>query len=84
MDNIAEGFGRQGNNEFINFLSIANGPAMEVKSQLYRAYDRANISNEKFTELTAFTEEISRMIFGLIGYLGKTGFRGQKFKSKEK
>lgn len=84
MDNIAEGFGRQGNNEFINFLTIANGSAMEVKSQLYRAFDRSYINQQKFDELSQLTDEISKMIFGLIEYLGKSDFRGQKFKAREK
>jgi len=84
MDNIAEGFGRQGNNEFINFLTIANGSAMEVKSQLYRALDRNYITKDKFEELSLQADEISKMIFGLIAYLGKSDFRGQKFKVREK
>jgi len=84
MDNIAEGFGRQGNNEFINFLTIANGSAMEVKSQLYRALDRNYITKDKFEELSLQADEISKMIYGLIAYLGKSDFRGQKFKVREK
>lgn len=84
MDNIAEGFGRQGNNEFINFLTISNGSAMEVKSQLYRAFDRQYITQEKFDELSALIDEISKMIFAFIVYLGKSDLKGQKFKAREK
>jgi four helix bundle protein len=51
MDNIAEGFGCGGRNEFVNFLSIAKGSAEEAKSQLYRALDRKYITQEKFESL---------------------------------
>jgi len=84
MDNIAEGFGRQGNNEFINFLTISNGSALEVKSQLYRALDRKYITAEKFDALEKLIEEINKMIAALIIYLGKSDFRGKKFKAREK
>jgi len=84
MDNIAEGFGRQGNIEFINFLTIANGSVMEVKSQLYRALDRKYLEQDKFDELIHLITEISRMLQSLITYLGKSDFRGQKFKAREK
>src|SRR5215208_1293124 len=50
MDNIAEGFGRAGKNEFKQFLAIANGSVNEVKSQLFRAFDQKIISQEEFIE----------------------------------
>ena len=66
MDNIAEGFGRNGNAEFCNFLTIANGSVQEVSSQVYRANDRNYISEAKMFELHQLIGEISKMIFGWI------------------
>jgi len=48
QDNIAEGFDRSGNKEFVRFLTYSKGSAAEVKSQLYRAFDRKYIDQNEF------------------------------------
>ena len=78
MSNIAEGFERGSNKEFIQYLYIAKGSAGEVRAQLYVALDQIYINQAKFNSLNKNATEISRMLSGLINYLNKSNFKGEK------
>ena len=79
--NIAEGFERGGNREFIQFLSNAKGSCGEVRDQLYTALDEKYVTQAEFNQASELVVETSRLISGFMKYLQQTELRGPKFKT---
>jgi four helix bundle protein len=81
MSNIAEGFERGGNREFVQFLSVAKGSSGQVESQLYVALDQKYIPEDVFDALQQNVRSTSRLIGGFMAYLQNSELKGPKFKS---
>lgn len=79
VSNIAEGFERKGNKEFMQFLFISLGSIAEVKTQLIISHELNYLPKEKFEELNDSIVEIQKIVKGLVTYLKETDLKGSKF-----
>ena len=78
-DNIAEGFERQGNREFLQFLYIAKGSCGEFRSQINRAYDAQFISKETYEQMYADCRKLGAGILNIIKSVKSFEFKGSKY-----
>jgi four helix bundle protein len=77
--NIVEGFERNGNREFIQFLAVAKGSAGEIRDHLYTALDENYITQAEFDQTYRVAEEVGRLIGGFMSYLQHSSMTGSKF-----
>jgi four helix bundle protein len=81
--NFGEGFERDGNREFAQFVSIAKGSIGESRAQLIYALDFGYLKQETFSELDQLGKAATKCLGGLIRHLNVSSFRGRKFKQRD-
>ena len=84
MSNIAEGFSRRSNKEFIQFLFISKSSVTEVQSEAYVALDQKYISQQTFKKIYNQAEEVSKLDSGLITYLLQNQKQHKKLSKSQK
>ena len=84
MSNIAEGFERGGNQEFIQFLYVAKASCGEVRSQLYVVLDQAYVAQKDCDAASKSFRRLSIMISNLIDYLKRSSLKGPKYTPSNK
>jgi four helix bundle protein len=83
MANLAEGFERNGNKEFKQYAYIAKASAGEFRSLLYITSDGQLLTETQYKELHNLVTETGNLISGIIQYLNKSEFKGNKFSEEE-
>jgi four helix bundle protein len=71
MANIAEGFERRSDKEFVQFLYIAMASTAEVKSHLYVALDQGYINQKQFDVIYEQAQKTAQLVSAFIKYLRK-------------
>lgn len=66
VSNIAEGFGRQSYKEKVQFYSIAQGPNLEIQSQMLVARDLQFLKEKDFQEIADQSIAVGKLLSGLI------------------
>jgi four helix bundle protein len=84
LSNFAEGFEREGNSEFVQFLAISKGSVGELRAQLIYALDLELLLESQYNVLDAAAESATRLLGGLMRYLGGSARRGRKYDRKPK
>lgn len=77
MSNIVEGFERGGSAEFRQFLALAKGSAGTSTSVF--ALDARFLSQSQFEQLYRLTQDVTRLIGGLMRHLHTTNYKGHKY-----
>lgn len=72
MANIAEGHGRRGDQEFIQYLKTARGSCSETLSHAYVAMDMGMIEKTHFDTISELANKTGNKLSGLIRYLRST------------
>ena len=80
LSNIAEGFERGGDKEFVQFLAIAKGSSGEVRAQLYVALDLEYLSSAQFDALVHASTEVSQLLSGFMKYHRESSLRGSRYR----